>query len=77
MAAKAGLIEDNRPPTPFTTSSESDRSPQLAENKGFKSIRSLRFECAKLFVDLLSTTPLSYGSRLATMAYGLLLVIES
>jgi len=24
-----------------------------------------------------NTTPLSYGSRLATMAYGLLLVIES
>ena len=54
MAAKAGLIEDNRPPTPFTMSSESDRSPQLAENTGFKSISSLRFECAKLFVDLLS-----------------------
>jgi hypothetical protein len=57
MAAKAGLIEDNRPPTPFTMSSESDRSPQLAENTGFESISSLRFECAKLFVDLLRCEP--------------------
>jgi hypothetical protein len=35
MAGKAGLIEDNRPPTQLTTSTESDRGPQLAENKGF------------------------------------------
>jgi quercetin dioxygenase-like cupin family protein len=31
---KAGPIEDNRSPTPLTASSESNRSSQLAENKG-------------------------------------------
>ena len=33
--------------------------------------------CSILLKSFSSSTPLSYGSRLATMAYGLLLVIES
>jgi hypothetical protein len=53
-SGKNGPIEDNHPPTPLTASPESDRSPQLAKNKGYGEHRPVQFECAKRFDDILS-----------------------
>jgi hypothetical protein len=58
LSANRGEIDENRrekrvrskiiaPPTRLTTSSESDRSPQLAENKGFSEYRVIAVRVCK------------------------------